>query len=861
MSAEQAKAVPWDPISWANQSARPALQSIRGIGDPGRRRDALERVLRPVFGQVSALQRKVDDELVTVATAVSSAHTAAQDVARRLHGFLAGFDVDLGVMTAEIVALTTEIVVGPDTKPEAIVANLRAQLERVATSHVQRLLAWFVRAREIALNALPEPFKLPGVLGAFEGQLNEALERLIELEPIVPPLPDPSAGVADESIIAGFDLDAIHEQLIALRRPIEDARDQLDSLVEQLDEWVADAEGLLRTKIFGRADELLNQLVDGVLAQIDTSLEACEALVKGQLEGTRVRAEQAITQLSQEWLTRTGPIVAELQQAFRHVPVLAEVDDAVKLARKLAKAPDFDSVVRDLDKLIALRLPAVPAAGVEAFRDLARKTLGVPDAHKLAERAQALGSSGLRMLRAFGHAPVVPGLQLTRDRVAYYFHELGPPGTAALAQLTTLADRVHFTPSKALVAAGKDAIGALETLGLQWPSNGLGDVFKPDLSALGHALLRDLFPSFAGLRLDELFPTFRFPLGQSDRVKVRHGIDAASRQAWVSCDVRIDEKSTTLFDLGVVAIVLTNLELEAHVKADVDSSGAMRRITSAELRADWEVRLAGTLVLALRKTRVKYEDGRLDFHLDPKRVELAKALEFLTDILKQAGPSGGSGLSLELVTDGGSLPIGVRAVLGLALPTLSTGLCSVSGLTLRTYLEIAVRSSGFELSTGLGLSSRERPFQLGVLFLSGGGWFDVGLRFAGSAEKRPRARMSIGIAAGANVPFNIGVASGGVSCLVDLGVDWESGKSLKLVLGITLRGEVQVLGLISIALMVRLEASYFGGNLVARGRLVVRVKICWFIRINLDVGFEYKLAGSKKSNEAFALESPASDER
>ena len=76
--------------------------------------------------------------------------------------------------------------------------------------------------------------------------------------------------------------------------------------------------------------------------------------------------------------------------------------------------------------------------------------------------------------------------------------------------------------------------------------------------------------------------------------------------------------------------------------------------------------------------------------------------------------------------DGGSLPVGVRAVVGLALPTLAFGAFSVTNLALRSYLEIALRTSGFSVAAGLSLSSRERPFQIAILFLGGGGWFDIG---------------------------------------------------------------------------------------------------------------------------------------
>ena len=282
-------------------------------------------------------------------------------------------------------------------------------------------------------------------------------------------------------------------------------------------------------------------------------------------------------------------------------------------------------------------------------------------------------------------------------------------------------------------------------------------------------------------------------------------------------------------------------------------TGVREHRTKGVLTANFSLLVADAELLTLRGIKAEFENGHLSFRVDPSKIEVPAVIRFLTNLLSTATPGDAGGLGVELVYDGGSLPVGVRAVVGLALPTLAFGAFSVTNLALRSYLEIALRTSGFSVAAGLSLSSRERPFQIAILFLGGGGWFDIGVRYLVGGKATPR--LSIGLAAGASLQFDIGIASGGASCLVDLGVDWTGGNPLSIILGITLRGELQILGLISVSLVLRLEAEYrSNGSLFARGRLILKIKICWFIKIDVNVGFEFVLAAGSRRSLVLALD-------
>ncbi|MBL8188585.1 MAG: hypothetical protein JNK38_11290, partial [Acidobacteria bacterium] len=145
-----------------------------------------------------------------------------------------------------------------------------------------------------------------------------------------------------------------------------------------------------------------------------------------------------------------------------------------------------------------------------------------------------VGDVTLRLLRAFGDAPRVPMLDFNRLRLAYYFDEL--------------KKQVDLTPVTALFNRVGDE---LKGFGVRFPVSNLLDRVVPD--ALENFNLSEIFPDFAGLKLEKLFSGLKFPLlpklpslGNGENVKVMHGIDKQSRRAWVKAtiDVELAETAT-----------------------------------------------------------------------------------------------------------------------------------------------------------------------------------------------------------------------------------------------------------------------------------------------------------------------------
>jgi hypothetical protein len=94
------------------------------------------------------------------------------------------------------------------------------------------------------------------------------------------------------------------------------------------------------------------------------------------------------------------------------------------------------------------------------------------------------------------------------------------------------------------------------------------------------------------------------------------------------------------------------------------------------ITGDWQVVACGQTILTFVKTGLFFDDsGKLQFDIQPERVELAEVLQFLTNLIEASGRTGG----LQIVPYmRGSIPAGFAASLDLPLPDLQTGVFGIS---------------------------------------------------------------------------------------------------------------------------------------------------------------------------------------
>ncbi|MDP9388370.1 MAG: hypothetical protein M3Q48_10815 [Actinomycetota bacterium] len=181
---------------------------------------------------------------------------------------------------------------------------------------------------------------------------------------------------------------------------------------------------------------------------------------------------------------------------------------------------------------------------------------------------------------------------------------------------------------------------------------------------------------------------------------------------------------------------------------------------------------------------------------------------------------------------------GATAGFDLALPNLAVGVFSLENISLGA--DCRVPFLGDALSVGFNFCTRERPFRLTVMAIGGGGFVAIRLSPEGLVV------LEMALEAGASLSLNLGVASGSVSVMVGVYLRLE-GDAGSLTGYFRIRGEVDVLGLISASITLELSLVYefTSGKMVGRASVVVEVEVLLFSG-SVTISVERRLAGSNQ---------------
>ncbi len=196
-------------------------------------------------------------------------------------------------------------------------------------------------------------------------------------------------------------------------------------------------------------------------------------------------------------------------------------------------------------------------------------------------------------------------------------------------------------------------------------------------------------------------------------------------------------------------------------------------------------------------------------------------------------------------------PDGVTAGFDLVLPNVSVGVFSLENIALGA--DARVPFLGDAMTVGFHFCSKDAPFRLTVMCIGGGGW--LGLR----ASPKGLVLLELGLEACACLSVDLGVASGSVSIAVGVYLRLEADKGL-LTAYFRIRGEVDVLGLISASITLELSLTYHfdTGKLIGRASLVVEVEVLFF-SASVEITVERKLAGSKGDPTMYQVMPPDGD--
>ncbi|PDS69868.1 hypothetical protein CO651_21885 [Rhizobium phaseoli] len=472
------------------------------------------------------------------------------------------------------------------------------------------------------------------------------------------------------------------------------------------------------------------------------------------------------------------------------------------------------------------------------------------DPAALADQATRLaqeGSDVLRLIRAVGDPPKNDRLGLNRPEVAYVLKEVDK--VVDITPAISLVNRVSDTLA-AVDQAGKAIGDLMPGMGFRLPTCSFAENMMPD--ALKGLSVCKLIPNIAGLDLRGLLTRAGFPdLDDLEAVKITQGFDKTERRFWMKA--LIDVPFTAPVDIlafGPVTLAVDDARFFAESSMAAGPGGSTQKITG-RITGDWRVVCSGQDIITFRRTGLYFdESGRLDFKIAPERVELADALEFLTNFLAVSGK--GEGLVIEPLMRG-SVPAGVAATLDLALPDLTLGAFAITSLSLHVMFGVAAIPE-FEMMGEVSVAQRTAPFTLSVWILNGGGYLTQRMSFRPTSRPQPilAYTLDVGIVAGVGLGFNFGVVSGGVWLQVgcSIAMTWTTergGNSTAVTVFILARGNVDVAGLVTANIMLLLEVSYDGPRMIGRGTLQLSFKISMFYTLRVNQRVEYTFIGKKSA--------------
>lgn len=183
---------------------------------------------------------------------------------------------------------------------------------------------------------------------------------------------------------------------------------------------------------------------------------------------------------------------------------------------------------------------------------------------------------------------------------------------------------------------------------------------------------------------------------------------------------------------------------------------------------------------------------------------------------------------------------GIKAGFDLGIPDLAVGVFALSNISLGAHFKVPFIDESIE--TAFNFSTRENPFRLQVSLFAGGGFFGITI-----TPKEVRI-LEAAFEFGAAISVDLGVASGSVSIMAGIyfRLETKGGQTEAQLTGyFRMRGEVDVLGLISACIELYLELTYetATGKAVGRATITIEVEIAFF-SFSVSVSCEKKFAGS-----------------
>lgn len=423
---------------------------------------------------------------------------------------------------------------------------------------------------------------------------------------------------------------------------------------------------------------------------------------------------------------------------------------------------------------------------------------------------------------------------------------------------------------------------SLSAVGVNIPYGALEEKFIAPMKEWGSSFAKsfsnqfpmsNLLKDIGGFKFDNLLPFLKGDDAFFKAVKVESKVDEKAMKAWVKADLDYTfTDDNTLMSIGPLKVrMLRNAKIEGHAYESIDIDRQRKSDSFGTLKSTFEISLSGTPLMLFRDTVVSFKNGKYDFDLDPSRMEMPGLLKLITDASKNipaSDPSsGGDGkqspfkmqiLKYSPIADV-EIPIGVQANLDIPPLSVGGGTTAISNLSfggnfLLKALNTDVKPAKLDFNLGLGfyLGKKELPFNFTAFILGGGGYIDCSFTYHPSVSTKPDVTFIMSVHGSAALTIAAGWITGSVMVLAGIEVEYYSARgSTRIEMFVAIIGVVDILGLISVYLSLRLSINYQsdtnGTVLYGVGRVKVKIRICRFVTISVSKNYTMILKGKSES--------------
>ncbi|MEV4824629.1 hypothetical protein [Micromonospora sp. NPDC049274] len=360
---------------------------------------------------------------------------------------------------------------------------------------------------------------------------------------------------------------------------------------------------------------------------------------------------------------------------------------------------------------------------------------------------------------------------------------------------------------------------------------------------LGLARIKDLLPTDEGIVRE---------LGKAYKM-VSDLVDGVASQVMTWDTKLFGDKPQARFHQGFV--VLRPLRknpgdankalLRITQTTEVDTARLETRSTSECLVEQVELQIHSTttpafdtvplLSVPIRSIRFTSRDaGKPDVDIKLGALRYGQVLAFIATLAEVIDQEGFSDPPALTVT-----PTGVRSGFSFPVPSLAIGVFALENIAISAGAELNFTGDPYPLSFDLGFSTPDNPFRLTIAALGGGGHLAIGVATTGLIK------LVGALEFGASLSVDLFVARGSVEAMGGVLFDIDASKDIARIGGyFRIRGEVEVLSIISVSITLTLTLDYDldSNELYGYAEIAVEIKVLFFSE-SVVVPMERRFAG------------------